>query len=84
MRTIDSYVLREKVEHGNWVRTVERLPENGVVVLATLELNRTPSKRFVSVACRKNGVWIYGDEFLKNANLEVIAWTAMPNPYRGG
>ena len=70
-----------------WIPCSERLPESLDFVLLTVRRDKPYNQRpFISVGyidMNKTSWWCAHDGNCKSANVEVIAWQPLPEPYRG-
>ena len=64
----------------NWISTKDSLPEDGVGVLITAQVNGE-GERFVCLGYYENGCWYSEDIFVKG--FVVWAWCKLPSVYEG-
>lgn len=71
---------------SEWIPVEEKLPENGQEVLITLAYPQdTDGYARTTTGWHINGTWFIGRREPANTALrKVVAWTLLPEPYKGG
>jgi hypothetical protein len=67
-----------------WIPCSERLPEDDVEVMTTVEIISN-GKRFVEQGSYFYHGWCLAYDHLRlTSNIRVIAWQPLPEPFKGG
>ena len=76
-------IVEEQPRVGEWIPCSERLPEEGAVVLVSLEEDEDWSwVRLVREGYYDEGYWFDTDG--AHYGLEILAWMPLPAPYKEG
>lgn len=73
-----------------WIPVTERLPDEGVEVLVTVEVDGKTYIENGIISAVRHGVWdtIYDryeqEVYQRNRNAKFLAWMPLPEPYKGG
>jgi len=72
----------------HWIPVTERLPEDSVYVLLTIRrmddsYNHVPFISTGYISWNHQCWWCAHDGNCKDANIDVLAWMPLPEPYKG-
>lgn len=76
------------LEEPQWIPCSERLPEDDVYVLLTVRImddsyNHVPFILTGCISWNQQCWWCAHDDDCKDANIDVMAWMPLPEPWRG-